>query len=79
MRQLSPTFGPAPCGGLQQRLHGPHFSRGSGCLLQERGARAPARRSSARALNRASSADSRNHGEGEQTNKNIYIYTYVFI
>ena len=28
MRQLSPTFGPAPYGGLQHRLHGPHFSAG---------------------------------------------------
>ena len=26
LRQLSPTFGPAPYGGLQHRLHGPHFS-----------------------------------------------------
>ena len=67
MRQLSPTFGPAPYGGVAAEAARPTLLGAAPAVLcSQRGARAPARRSSNRALNSASSADTRNHGEGEK-------------
>ena len=78
--QLSPTFGPAPDRGLQHRLHGPHFSRSAPAATSQR--KSPALRLGALAplahRTRATRADTRNHGEGEKTNRHIYIYIYIY-
>ena len=66
LEAAEPDLRPGPLRGVAAEAARPTLLARLWLSFAARGARAPARRSSARALNRASSADTRNHGEGEK-------------
>ena len=74
LEAAEPDLWPGPLRGVAAEAARPTLLGAAPVVLcSQRGVRAPARRSSARALNRASSADTRNHGEGEK-GKDVRFY-----